>query len=134
MQMDANPAFGQRHPPIVLVVDDDLLVREPIADYLREVGFDVLEAGDAHEAIDLADHADHVDLVFSDIRMPGELDGVGLARWFRAHRPNVPVLLTSGYDGKGFLGGELGHEVRLLQKPYTQDQVLRHIRRLLGAA
>ena len=71
----------------MLVVDDDLLVREPIADYLREVGYEVLEAGDAREAIDLVDHADHVDLVFSDVRMPGELDGVGLARWVRAHRP-----------------------------------------------
>lgn len=116
----------------VLVVDDDLLVREPIADYLREVGYEVLEAGDAHEAIDLVDHAAHVDLVFSDIRMPGELDGVGLARWVRSHRPELPVLLTSGYDANGWLGRELGQEVRLLQKPYTQDQVLRHIRRLLG--
>ena len=118
----------------MLVVDDDLLVREPIADYLREVGYEVLEAGDAHEAIDLVDHADHVDLVFSDVRMPGELDGVGLARWVRAHRPDVAVLLTSGYDGSGWLAGELGREVRLLQKPYTQTQVLRHIRRLLHDA
>jgi CheY-like chemotaxis protein len=131
--MHSQPAPGPLHPPTVLVVDDDLLVREPIADYLREVGYQVLEAGDAHEAIDLVDHADHVDLVFSDVRMPGELDGVGLARWVRAHRPDLPVLLTSGYDGSGWLGGELGREVRLLQKPYTQDQVLRHIKRLLRA-
>lgn len=131
--MRSQPALDPRHPPTVLVVDDDLLVREPIADYLREVGYEVLEAGDAHEAIELVDHADHVDLVFTDVRMPGELDGVGLARWVRAHRPDLPVLLTSGYDGSGWLGGELGREVRLLQKPYTQDQVLRHIRRLLNA-
>src|ERR1700733_6136804 len=134
MFMHSNPALDRPHPPIVLVVDDDLLVREPIADYLREVGYEVLEAGDAHEAIDELDHADHVDLVFSDVRMPGELDGVGLARWLRAHRPDVAVLLTSGYDGSGWMGGELGREVRLLQKPYTQDQVLGHIRRLLKAA
>jgi CheY-like chemotaxis protein len=134
MLMHSHPIPDPPHPPIVLVVDDDLLVREPIADYLREVGYEVLEAGDAREAIDLVDHADHVDLVFSDVRMPGELDGVGLARWVRAHRPEVPVLLTSGYDGNGWLGSEFGHEVRLLQKPYTQDQVLRHIRRLLSAS
>jgi CheY-like chemotaxis protein len=116
----------------LLVVDDDLLVREPIADYLREVGYEVLEAGDAHQAIDVVDHAAHVDLVFSDVRMPGELDGVGLARWVRSHRPELPVLLTSGYDASGWQGSELGQEVRLIQKPYTQDQVLRQIRRLLG--
>jgi len=133
MNMHPHPTLDSHHPPILLVVDDDLLVREPIADYLREVGYQVLEAGDAHEAILLVDHADHVDLVFSDVRMPGELDGVGLARWVRAHRPDVPVLLTSGYDGNGPLDSELGRDVRLLQKPYTQDQVLRHIRRLLSA-
>ena len=134
MLMQTHLLPDSLHPPTVLVVDDDLLVREPIADYLREVGYEVLEAGDAHEAIDVVDHADHVDLVFSDVRMPGELDGVGLARWVRAHRPDVPVLLTSGYDGTGWLGGDLGRDVRLLQKPYTQDQVLRHIKRLLNAA
>ncbi|HTB45601.1 MAG TPA: response regulator [Acetobacteraceae bacterium] len=134
MYMQPHRAPDPLNPPTVLVVDDDLLVREPIADYLREVGYAVLEAGDAHEAIDELDHADHVDLVFSDVRMPGELDGVGLARWLRAHRPDVAVLLTSGYDGSGWMGGELGREVRLLQKPYTQDQVLGHIRRLLKAA
>lgn len=109
------------------------MVREPIADYLRELGYEVLEAGDAHEAIQLVTRADHVDVVFSDVRMPGELDGVGLARWVHAHRPDLPVLLTSGYDGSGWADNELGREVRVLQKPYTQDQVLRHIRRLLRA-
>lgn len=131
MNMQQHSVVATLPSPTVLVVDDDLLVREPIADYLREVGYEVLEAGDAHEAIDLVDHAAHVDLVFSDVRMPGELDGVGLARWVRSHRPELPVLLTSGYDAGSWLGNELGREVRLIQKPYTQDQVLRHIRRLL---
>jgi CheY-like chemotaxis protein len=132
MDMQPRPALDRGDPPVVLVVEDDVLVREPIADCLREVGYEVLEAGDAHEAIDVVGHADHLDLVFSDVRMPGELDGIGLARWVRAHHPQVPVLLTSGYDANGWLGGDLAREVRLLQKPYTQDQVLRHIRRLLG--
>ena len=132
--MHAPPALDAPRPPTVLVVDDDLWVREPIAEYLREVGYEVLEAGDAHEAIDVVDHANHVDLVFSDVRMPGALDGVGLARWVRTNHPDVPVLLTSGYDGNAWLGSELGREVRLLPKPYTQDQVLRHIRRLLSTS
>jgi CheY-like chemotaxis protein len=132
MSSDPVPISDAPHPPTVLVVDDDALVREPIADYLREVGYDVLEAGDAQEAIDMVSHADHVDLVFSDVRMPGELDGVGLARWVKAHWPDMPVLLTSGYAGRSWPSSELGQEVRLLPKPYTQAQVLRHIRRLLG--
>ena len=125
------PRPGSRVPPTVLVVDDDQLVREPIADYLREVGFDVLEAADAREAIDLVDHSRRVDLVFTDVRMPGDLDGIGLARWVRTHRPGLPVLLTSGYYGTGWLGDRLEREVRLIQKPYTQDEVLYQIRRLL---
>jgi CheY-like chemotaxis protein len=132
MSMHAPSDQDPPQPPILLVVDDDLMVREPIADYLREVGYQVLEAGDAQEAIDLVDHADHVDLVFSDVRMPGELDGIGLARWVHAHRPDLPVLLTTGYGGGGWLGGGVGREVRVLQKPYTQAQVLHHIRRLLS--
>ncbi|HUN41564.1 MAG TPA: response regulator [Acetobacteraceae bacterium] len=132
MDMHTRPANAVS-PATVLVVDDDQLVREPIADYLREVGYAVLEAGDAHEAINLVDHADHVDLVFTDVRMPGELDGVGLARWVKAHHPGLPVLMTSGYYGTGWLGERLEREVRLIQKPYTQDEVLRHIRRLLAA-
>ena len=132
--MDQHAHSGrQPHPTTVLVVDDDLLVREPIADYLRELGYEVLEAGDAHEAISVVDHADRVDLVFSDVRMPGELDGVGLAQWVRSHRPELPVLLTTGYDASGWADGELGREVRLLQKPYSQAQVLGHIKRLLGS-
>jgi CheY-like chemotaxis protein len=131
MDMCEQQATTALSAATVLVVDDDLLVREPIADYLREVGYEVLEAGDAREAMDLVDHAAHVDLVFSDVRMPGDLDGVGLARWVRSHRPELPVLLTSGYDAQSWMGSELGREVRLIQKPYTQDQVLRQIRRLL---
>jgi CheY-like chemotaxis protein len=130
--MSSCPVFDAPHAPTVLVVDDDALVREPIADYLREVGYEVLEAGDAREAIEMVNHADHVDLVFSDVRMPGELDGVGLARWVKVNRPELPVLLTSGYAGNAWPAAELGREVRLLPKPYTQAQVLRHIRRLLN--
>jgi CheY-like chemotaxis protein len=130
--MSSCPALNAPHAPTVLVVDDDALVREPISDYLREVGYEVLEAGDAQEAIDMVSHAEHVDVVFSDVRMPGELDGVGLARWMKAHRPGLPVLLTSGYAGSSWPASELGQEVRLLPKPYTQAQVLRHIRRLLN--
>jgi CheY-like chemotaxis protein len=131
MSMHAPPHQDPPQPATVLVVDDDLMVREPIADYLREVGYQVLEAGDAQEAIDLVDHADHVDLVFSDVRMPGDLDGIGLARWVHTHRPDLPVLLTTGYYPGGWLHSGLGQEVRVLQKPYTQSQVLHHVTRLL---
>lgn len=77
MHMHA-PALDPLQPPIVAMVHDDLLVREAIADDLHEVGYEVVDADGTPAAIDLANSADHVDLVFSDVRMPGELDGVGL--------------------------------------------------------
>ncbi len=81
----------------VLVVEDEIFVREPIAEYLRECGYQVLEAADAREAILLIDSVGSVDVVFSDVRMPGDMDGIALAQWLRTHHPEVSVLLTSGY-------------------------------------
>ena len=75
------------------------MVRMPIAEYLRDCGYNVLEAADASEAIAAVDAEGPVSLVFSDIRMPGKMDGVRLAEWFQSHYPEVPVLLTSGYNG-----------------------------------
>lgn len=115
-------------PRTVLVVDDEAMVRMPICEYLRDCGFTVLEAGDAAEAIDAIDHS-HVDLVFSDIRMPGSLDGVGLAHWVRAHHPDIHVILTSGYDGGR--GGKRDVEVRFIEKPYSQAAVVRRIEAML---
>src|ERR1700690_3128346 len=82
----------------VLVVEDEMMVRQPIAEYLRDCGYNVLEAADASEAIALLG-SDQVDVVFSDVRMPGRMDGFGLARWLRQNHPDVSVLLTSGWTG-----------------------------------
>ena len=73
-----------------------------------------------------------VSLVFSDIRMPGKMDGFGLAEWFRSHYPNVPVLLTSGYHGGRSLSAASIPGVRFIEKPYSQTQVARRIAALLG--
>jgi CheY-like chemotaxis protein len=112
----------------VLVVEDDTMVRMPIAEYLRDCGYRVLEAGSAREAIATMDGEGSVNVVFSDVRMPGNMDGFGLAEWFRSHHPDVPVLLTSGYhDGRpAFLPGG-----GLIEKPYSQTHVARRIAALL---
>jgi PleD family two-component response regulator len=66
----------------VLVVEDEMMVRMPIAEYLRDCGYSVVEAANASEAIAAVDAEGPFSLVFSDIRMPGKMDGVGLAEWF----------------------------------------------------
>jgi CheY-like chemotaxis protein len=117
----------------VLVVEDELMVRMPIVEYLRDCGYHVLEAGDAKEAIAATDADAPVNLVFSDVRMPGSMDGFGLAEWFRSHHPEVPVLLTSGYSGNRGLTADSMLVNGFIEKPYSQKQVERRIAALLHA-
>jgi len=120
----------QSSMPTVLVVEDEVMVRMPIAEYLRDCGYNVVEACDADEAIAAVVESGPVNLVFSDVRMPGRMDGFGLAEWFRTNYPDVPVLLTSGYNtSRGVARDTPG--VRLIEKPYSQIQVARRIASLL---
>lgn len=115
----------------VLVVEDELTVRLPIAEYLRDCGYSVLEAGNAGEAIDVIDNAGSVSVVFSDVRMPGAMDGFGLAKWCQTHHPEIPVLLTSGYNPNRVKTGNDG-AVQLITKPYTQAQIAHRIAAVLS--
>lgn len=118
----------------VLVVEDEIMVRMPIAEYLRDCGYVVVEAGDAREAIAAMNNTEgRVSVVFSDVRMPGKMDGFGLAEWFHMHYPQVPVLLTSGYNGGRNLTAAAIPGVGFIEKPYSQIQVERQIASLLAS-
>lgn len=120
--------------PVVLIVEDEVLVRMVVAEYLRDCGFMVIEAGNAQEALALFKADIDVDAVFSDIQMPGEMDGFGLARWLRQHRPGVKVILTSGAASNAAnKAADLCHDGPLLPKPYDSEEVERRIRQLLAA-
>jgi CheY-like chemotaxis protein len=114
------------------VVEDEFMVRMPIAEYLRDCGYNVLEAADAAEAIAAVNAEGPVSLVFSDIRMPGQMDGFALAEWFQSHYPTVPVLLTSGYNGGRNLPAGSAIRSRFIEKPYSQKQVARRIEALIN--
>ena len=87
--------------PTILVVEDEFLIRAMLSDYLQECGFKVLEASSADEAVGIIENVDVViDLVLTDIRMPGAMDGFGLAQWVRTNQPNMPVILASGDANK----------------------------------
>ena len=106
-------------------------MRARVVEDLPGEGYEVLEASNAHQTIDVVDRCDRrIDLVFSDVTMPGELDDIGLARWVRVRHPDVAVLLATGY-GSHWPNGDLAHEVRLIEKPYTFPQVLSGIRTML---
>ena len=118
-------------PPSVLVVEDDVLVRTVVAAYLRECGFDVVEAGSADEAIRVLEADIQVDIVFSDVNMPGSMDGFGLAQWLRRERPGLKIILTSGAGRTAKEARELCEHSPILAKPYDHADLERQLRALL---
>lgn len=115
--------------PTILVVDDEFLVRALLADHLQSCGFRVLEAASADEAIGIIQHDEFsIDLVLTDIRMPGLMDGFGLARWLHTNRPGLPVILTSGDSKKAHAVKELCEERPFFEKPYDMEEVLAQVR------
>ena len=117
---------------VVLVVEDQILVRMMVADYLRECGFSVIEAAHAGEALTLFRAGITIDVVFSDVQMPGDMDGIGLARWLRNNRPEVQVILTSGVAQADDVSGNLV-SAPLMAKPYHTFDVAGRIRQMLAA-
>jgi CheY-like chemotaxis protein len=113
--------------PIVLVVEDEALVRAAAVAYLQECGFSVLEAPSGDEALILMREAPDISVVFSDVQMPGSLDGVALARWVASECPWVRVLLTSGRSVP-----EQSAAWRFLAKPYTLGDLEHQLRNLLA--
>jgi CheY-like chemotaxis protein len=110
---------------VVLIVEDNLMTRSTAAAYLREVGHRVIEAANAAEGMSVFSSGTHVDFVFSDINMPGSLNGLGFAQWLAQQHPTVPVLLTSGVhrEASGIATGLL-----FITKPYHLDEVDRLIK------
>jgi CheY-like chemotaxis protein len=78
--------------PTLLIVEDEVLIRMALSDYLQDCGYKVLEASAAEEAVLIIDQGDIIiDVVFSDLKLPGPMDGFGLAQWLRANRPGTPI-------------------------------------------
>jgi DNA-binding NtrC family response regulator len=112
--VDRSEAAG---PRVVLLVEDSPMVRIPAAHYLRHVGYTVIEAGNADEAVHLIESGLSIDIVFSDIQMNGSMDGNGLASYLAKERPGLPVILTSGTAVAVMENAERAPR-RFLRKPY----------------
>jgi CheY-like chemotaxis protein len=117
---------GESRKPVILLVEDDVLVRFTTADILREAAFDVLEAVDSSEALALLTTGHPLDLVITDIRMPGHMDGLQLASVIKATRPNLPVALLSSHLEQPDHDADV-----FLQKPYSPDQLVEVVKRLI---
>ena len=117
---------------VVLVVEDDADLRRLIVAILRSFGFSVLEAATATAALEVFEDASSIDLVLSDVVLPGGLSGRQLAEELKRRNPKLPVLLTSGYAESAIHHrGHLDPDVILLQKPFRKADVARAVRKAL---
>jgi DNA-binding NtrC family response regulator len=119
----------QAAPAVILLVEDTADLRSSVAEYFRIVGFEVLATENAGEALAALASDVRVDLVFSDINMPGAMDGVGLAHWLSVHRPLLPVILTSGEAHPEL--ARFVPQYRFVRKPYSLDALEHDIRQLV---
>ena len=135
--MDAEAAVSEpveaepMEPLSVLLLDDDDMAREAIAAMLRELGHRVTEAADGASALDLARESDTFDIALADFAMP-EMNGVRFAAELSTFRPNLPVLLVTGYTDRDALDGWLEQGGRTLPKPFNRSALTRELRMCLG--
>jgi PAS domain S-box-containing protein len=131
--VDAGPVSGGTET--ILVVEDDETVRETVVELITELGYRVLKAKDAESALSVVDSGVPIDLLFTDVVMPGTLRSPELARIVRERRPEIAVMFTSGYTENAIVhGGRLDEGVDLLSKPYTREALARRLRDALRRA
>lgn len=118
--------------PRILVVEDESLTREFTVEMITSFGYRVVEAGDALTAMRVIADTPSIELVFTDVSMPG-LDGIMLADMVKQHRPRLKILYTTGGAGLNRLKTDAGIlHGDVLQKPYLPSQLEAEIRRLLN--
>src|SRR5580658_5478660 len=124
--------LGEQRRPVVLIVEDEFLLRMDAADAIAAAGFDVVEAANADEAIEVLESRTDIAVVFTDIQMPGSMDGLKLARAVRGRWPPIKIIATSGRLNVGDV--DLPEGGRFLPKPYSHAQVARVLHELtIGA-
>ncbi|HOW74609.1 MAG TPA: ATP-binding protein [Candidatus Competibacteraceae bacterium] len=128
----ANPSF-EGHGEKILVVEDDVDVCLFAVKALHSLGYETCQAGDAKTALEILDTTPHIALLFTDIVLPGDRDGVHLATEVVRRRPGLPILFTSGYTEHMLVsGGELVEGMEMLAKPYRKAELAGKLRTLLN--
>ena len=114
--------------PVVLIVEDDFLIRINAAEMIADAGFDVVEAASADEAIVILETRLDITIVFTDIQMPGSMDGLKLAAAIRGRWPPIKIVATSGLVD--VRQEDLPEGGRFVPKPYSPEQIVRTFREL----
>jgi CheY-like chemotaxis protein len=112
--------------PAVLIVEDELLVRLDAVRTIEDAGFKVIEAANADQAIRILESCKDIRVIFTDIRMPGSMDGLKLAHAVRNRWPPIKIIVTSG--DREFSAHDLPEGGRFIAKPYDPEQVTDAIR------
>jgi len=116
-------------PVSVLLVEDEILISHLVADVLTEHGFEVHEAANADEALRYLDGGGAVDVMFTDVNLPGSMDGAQLAQQARERRPELPIVYASGrYCAMDF--GPLVPRSIFVPKPYRPEDICTLLQRL----
>ncbi len=118
--------------PVILVVEDEFLIRMEAMNTIRDAGFDVVEANNADEAILILESRLDITVVFTDVQMPGSMDGLKLAAAIRGRWPPIKIVATSGLLDIRKEDLPLGS--RFLPKPYSATQIVGTLRELTRAA
>lgn len=131
VQVASGPVVGGTES--ILVVEDDEEVRNTVVEMLTELGYTVFKAPDAAAALNVIESGLAIDILFTDVVMPGTLKSPELARMAVERLPNLAVLFTSGYTENSIVhGGKLDAGIELLSKPYTREALARRLRHVLG--
>jgi DNA-binding NtrC family response regulator len=116
----------------ILVVEDEMLIRLIVSEELRDAGYEVVEACDADEALTVLNSLVRIDLIISDVRMPGSMDGLGLLAVVRETSPTLPVIITSGHLGPTWALAD--GAAQFLAKPYSMEMMVNAVRNELEKA
>jgi PAS domain S-box-containing protein len=107
----------------ILIVEDDPDVRTVARSLLENLGYSVLDAQTAREALLVVDQGEHIDLIFTDVIMPGDMNGIDLVRELKFRQADIPILLTSGYTAQRMETEDAVEGLQLLRKPYSQVEL-----------
>jgi CheY-like chemotaxis protein len=113
--------LGQSGRPVVLIVEDEFLLRMNAVDMIQDAGFDVVEAANADEAIAILEGRRDISVVFTDIQMPGSMDGLKLAQAVRGRWPPIKIVATSGH--LNVTQEDLPEGGRFVSKPYSPTEI-----------
>ena len=131
--VESIDSAGPAHRAKTLIVEDETEVRSQIADALTDIGYTVLEAGDGTAGLRVLESGEPLDLLITDVGLPG-LSGIRLAEAARVWRPDLPILIITGYVGKSLETLRLAPNIEVLRKPFTLDELAARVQALLKGA